>query len=362
MFFLPGVIAEDLLAALKILISKKYFTEASYNDAMSKLSFKNYDAPEKISIKASKLKGKAMSIMSHVRYFGLILKKIPGLDENIVNEDAFKLAISLSKHAEKLMAPAIRNYEVDLLEEDIMYYLDMRADMFQEFERFMGRPKPKHHFSAHYAEAIRKYGVCIAVWTARYESKNRIAKMIAISGKNFLNISKTVAVRQQFRQASVYFKGYFNTEKIILPQNIKMKNDLVGELSPLEHIIKAFMDETSILCGEISYNQQMYRTNDVIVLAVEHSDFISVGLIAAILYKEDSCYFVVNKYNALRDGNFGYFETIGFDEKLYFIRDEHLSDYKPLVMIGTAKRFKFALHHHLTVDITKETNVSNIFR
>ena len=56
----------------------------------------------------------------------------------------------------------------------------------------------------------------------------------------------------------------------------------------------------------------MYRTNDVIVLAVEHSDFISVGLIAAILYKEDSCYFVVNKYNALRDGNFGYFETIGF--------------------------------------------------
>ena len=142
---------------IKILVYKKYFTESAYNAALSKLNFKNYDAPEKISMKSNKMKGKAMSILSHLRYFGLILKKIPNLDEGVVNDDAFILAIELSRMCERLMAPSIREYEIDLLEEDVVLYLDKRAALFKEYPRFMNNPKPKHHFCSHYTFQTIKY-------------------------------------------------------------------------------------------------------------------------------------------------------------------------------------------------------------
>ena len=350
LFIVSGVIAEDLLAIIKILVSKKYFTEADYNLALSKQNFGHYDKPEKISIKATKMKGKALSILSHIRYFGLIINRVPCLDEKVLSEDSFKLAITLSRLTEKLMAPIIRHFEVLNLEEETVSYLDARAVIHDKYPNLMNRPKPKHHFGSHYAEAVQKYGPCLGVWTARYESKNRVAKSLAVSGKNFINISKTVAVRQQFRQASVYFRGFFAREKKVLPQKVKHKSDILEEVSPVESAVKPFMDNDSLLCGEVSICQQNYKTNDVVVLAVESSDSIVVGLVMAVLYKDDECFFVVHKYQALRNDSFCYFETVDFDENLYFIRSNCLVDYKPLVMIGVAQKFKFALHHHLSVN------------
>ena len=49
---------------------------------------------------------------------------------------------------------------------------------------------------------IRRVGPPVGYWTTRFESKHRVAKNIAFSAKNVLNISKTLAVRQQMRMAS----------------------------------------------------------------------------------------------------------------------------------------------------------------
>ena len=159
-----------------------------------------------------------------------------------------------------------------------------------------------------------------------------------------------MAVRQQFRQASVYFKGFYGTEKIVLPQKVKCKSDLLDEASPIESAVKPFMDDDSIICADVAIGQQNYKTNDIIVLAVKSSDLIVVGLVMAVLYKNDECFFVVHKYEALRNVNFSYFESVDFDKKLYFVKSNFLADYKPLVMVGVAERFKFALHHHLSVN------------
>ena len=79
--------------------------------------------------------------------------------------------------------------------------------------------------------------------------------MLANSSKNFKNIAKTLAVRQQYRQASVYFSGIYETEEVILPQVVKSKVNVVEDLCDNDNSILSkineFMDLNSIVCDNI---------------------------------------------------------------------------------------------------------------
>ena len=268
----------------------------------------------------------------------------------LFREKAYVMFLKLSRIFEKVMCQCIRYYEVEILENEIIEYLDLRKDVFQEFPSLLTNPKPKHHFSNHYSQSILKYGPCPATWTARYESKNRVAKLLATSAKNFINISLTVCRRQQMRQASIYYEGMFNDE-IMLPIGAKQKFELngVSTVNPLISEVINFMDNNSLLCEEINVCNQMYKVDDIIVLKAVCTDFIEVGLIEKILYKEKNVYFVVYKYVAKRNENYNFFETLEFVNTLHFIRYDNVADYKPLVKYGVVQKFRFVLHHHISV-------------
>lgn len=353
--FLEGSLSEDLLSSIKILSHKKYFTETMYNNTLDKINFNPYDKPEKVNLKSNnKLKGKALSILSHIRYFGVIIRKLKlNFDtEKIFEENSYKLVIMLARLSERLMAPAIREYEVETLNEDIINYLDLRRKLYEDNEHLMTHAKPKHHFASHYGDAIVKYGPPVGVWTARFESKNRVAKMMSISAKNYKNIAKTVAVRQQFRMASVFYKGIFDTEekKVILPVKVRLKMDL-DQSSPIHNKLREFMDNQSVLMNEICLDGQKYKCDDVIVTKIKSSNHIEVGLIKAIMFNNEDTFFVVKLYDALRDTNLNLFETLNYSEDLNIVNSNQICDYKPLVRHGTDIQFYFALHHHLSVKI-----------
>ena len=44
------------------------------------------------------------------------------------------------------MASEFHEYEIDILEEEILSYLDLRKSIRAEFPNLMKNPKPKHHF------------------------------------------------------------------------------------------------------------------------------------------------------------------------------------------------------------------------
>ena len=69
----------------------------------------------------------------------------------------------------------------------------------------------------HYSMFIRKFGPLVGYWTNRFESKHRVAKNIAASSKNVINISKTLAIRQQMRMSSGIMWAYFTIYKILAP-------------------------------------------------------------------------------------------------------------------------------------------------
>ena len=302
---LEGVVAEDVLGCLRILIKRKFFSQDDYNQALSRHQYKDYEAsdrPEKIDIKKKKLRGKAMSIVCHLRNLGMILFSL-NLGERIFSDRVFQFLMSLVSIAERILAPALRKYEVLGLEEDIIEYLNERKIIFEEVPKGLNKPKPKTHFMSHYGENVAKFGPTGATWTARYESKHRVGKSIATSGKNFKNIAKTIAERQQYRQASIYYAGMYPIEEVVLPEVVQRKKDLsvrMREDSPVFSKLYEFLDDTAVICDNTIFRNQAYKTNDVIVIDMVDQESITVGLIQAICFKDQTMYFLCYKESFLR--------------------------------------------------------------
>ena len=316
---------------------------------MNKVNYKGHDKPEKIDTKLTKLKGKALSHFSHIRNAGLIMKQMRVKDE-MFQEPSYKLIHQLMLVTEKLMSPKIRIYEVMELEDQITTFLELRSSIKKEHPSIMKSMKPKHHYSLHYPEQIMKIGPAVGVWTARYESKNRIPKMMLHAAKNFKNAAYTVAMRQQFRASVVYYKGMFK-EKIEVPINTKRKIDLIlGKQSPLISTVIEKMSSEDVVADSVEVNGQGYKVEDVVVLKIHNSDFIEVGIVLQILIKKDRVFFILNRYRAFRDEVFNFFETFNYDEETFHsVNVEDLEDAKPLVKNGVYEKFRFTLHHHLSV-------------
>ena len=312
---LEGVVAEDVLGCLRILIKRKLFSQDDYNHALSRHQYKDYEAsdrPEKIDIKKKKLRGKAMSLVCHLRNIGMILSSL-NLGDGIFSDRVFRILMSLVSIVERILAPALRKYEIVSLEEDIIEYLNERKKIYEEVPKGLNKPKPKMHFMSHYGENIAKFGPTGATWTARYESKHRVGKSIATSGKNFKNIAKTLAERQQYRQASIYYAGMYPTEEVVLPEVVQRKRDLsmkMREESPVFSKLYEFLNDTAVICDNTLFRNQAYKTNDIIVIDMIDQETITVGLIQAICFKDDTMYFLCYKESFLRTFEFGLVVTL----------------------------------------------------
>ena len=97
------------------------------------------------------------------------------------------------------------------------------------------------------------------------------------------------------------------------------------------------------------YKGQKYSIDDFIILGANSTDTVDVGLVQSICFKQDEVYFVVFKYHAYRNEMFRFFQAEGFNDELYFILANNLYDYKPLYIHGTVRKFRFSLHHMISV-------------
>ena len=86
-------------------------------------------------------------------------------------------------------------------------------------------------------------------WTGLYESKHRDAKAVAISSKNFRNLSLTLSNRQQLRMASTLYHEIYPKEEFSLPVLLQKRSDLSD--SDLEANLKAFVGEEDLVCSQI---------------------------------------------------------------------------------------------------------------
>ena len=344
---MSGVIAVDLNGIIRILVRKGWFSIEEYNNRLKGFDFHSYEAadkPQLVPLKGKKLPGKAVSLWVHCRNFPLLIKPLVK-DED---DDIVSFALLLVDITNRVTAAEIKTYEIEVLENKIVKYLDDRKTIFDSNPDLLGRPKPKHHYLTHYGQAIRLFGPPLAYWTARFESKHRVSKNIAESAKNFKNISLTVSVRQQMRMASVYYTGMFATKDFTVPEKAVTKNELPQTVSGLWDRVRDFMSNDDLLCSEIFVKQQKYEKGDLVVLEVkEGCEVMEVGLIEVIVVKKNRIFFVMRTYEALKQ-SLGYFLTHGLNVDISIQEVHVLADSKPLIKHGTTVQFQFVLHHHLS--------------
>ena len=149
MFIIIGVVPMDLLGVIRILVANGHFTIMQYNNALQQLGFYSYEAgdkpypvPTSRSSKISKLKGKAVSNLVHVRNWPLVVKNLlKDLEDPVIT-----FGLLLHEIVERLTAQEFFQYEIDIVENKIVEYLDLRKSIRSNYPNLLPSAKPKHHF------------------------------------------------------------------------------------------------------------------------------------------------------------------------------------------------------------------------
>ena len=176
-----------------------------------------------------------------------------------------------------------------------------------------------------------------------------MAKNVAASAKNVINVTKTIAERQQMRSVSTFYSGMFSYSDYSLPESVIFKDNLKDD-SEFNHNLISSMGTSDFICSAINVNNQLYKNGDLVIVGIEDCDNMHVGLIKTILVKNDKVYFVIQRYAVIRN-QLQYFESKKPTDNIHqFLESSKILDHKPLIMRGTAEKFIFTLHHYVSYD------------
>ena len=353
--FISGVLPQDLLGIIRILVSMGWFQLDEYNKALRDFKYSTKEAsnkPQQVvgQLRIKKLSGKATSHWLHIRIFPYILYVNKWIKQK--QDMVFQLALQLNEITAYITADKIQEHEITILEAVIESYLDNRNSVYEKFPDLLGRPKPKHHYLVHYPEAIRNFGPPSSFWTGRYESKHRISKSISESSKNFINITHTVSFRHQFRMCSVYYNGMFDESFYTLPTKVVKKDDLTD--SDLDRELKPFLSsKADLLCSEIVYKCRKYVAGDVVVINRNDLLTLEVGVVKAIHVGKRGVSLIVRRYRAEMIGQLPLFlcskvRQDFMSNNLVSVSMKDLSDTYPIMKRGTEDQFLIILHHHVS--------------
>ena len=216
----------------------------------------------------------------------------------------------------------------------------------------MGRPSASldHHLPTGQHDSSQNIGSYpVEIVILLFYLYFRVAKGASEAAKNFINISATLAFRQQMRMASFFYRGLFEIEDIRIPEKVTKKSDL-SKSDSFEDAIAGFMTSNDLLSSDILYRGQKYTTDELVVIEVVDISRIAVGIIKSILIRGSSVYFIVKKVFANRVKLNFFVSEINDEDKVIFFSAQNLQDFKPLIKYGTDKQFKFYLHHYLSHD------------
>ena len=168
-----------------------------------------------------------------------------------------------------------------------------------------------------------------------------------MSSKNVINVTKTISERHQLRSVSVFYHGMFNFHLYDLPELVQTKREITDD-NDFTKKLKCSMGDDDLVCSKIFVNNQNYKSGDLIVIKIEDSDNLTVGILKSILIKDHKVYFVCQCYTAIRQW-LRFFECEKpKDDVFEFIEANKIADFKPLILRGTIHRFVFTLHHHIS--------------
>ena len=344
--YYEGVWAADIQFYLDYLINKESlisieeFNKKLKNIQLTSRDSKNRPREFKTRKRGSKYEGSAGSQRVLSRVITVILEHV--LDESMVGE----LIVKLCEVSELVTAPKLTIYEIETnLHFTIIDYLEMRRAAIEDLG--MATMKPKHHFLSHYSELYKFHGPLIHLWAMRMESKHQYFKNVIRTSKNFINVTKTCAIRHELAQITHRYNGLF-PDKLSMPPNSLCVKEMSA--SNIKNHPPAFMTQ---LRGEaflprcVSVHGTEYKAGMVVVLQKVGMGEMKVGIIVSIGYDMGRVIFGCTVFEAGQSKN-GYYVTFKKVSDLVIVDQTDLADHQPLQRIGTGDKFSFCLHHYVS--------------
>lgn len=226
-------------------ISKKVFTEVWLQKRIQFFDFgaNRKNAPSLVSLSKENLNQNGSQLICLFRHIGFILHEFR---ENETVKNTWICVESLQQIVQICYSKEINENSVQLLEKAIRSYLTSILTILEL------KIPPKGHLLTHYPAIIREMGPVLHMSMLRYEARHKSLKSIATRSNNYINITKTISVRNQ---AELVYNGFTYSDTIdcgkISLKDISNFSDL--ETAALEGIYR----EGDLIC-EIEW----FKCND----------------------------------------------------------------------------------------------------
>ena len=163
-------------------------------------------------------------------------------------------------------------------EEELVYFEVVIAEFLEEYMSVFGGPLTlKFHNLTHYPRVIKYLGPMYHNWVMRCEAKHSDLKKAASAAGNFKNISRTLAVRHQMKQAERFF-ACRGVEGDCFPECVvgRVQRVTLGEInhgSKISALLGNYGLYREIFRTEaITVNSVCFRTGDILVFGQDGND------------------------------------------------------------------------------------------
>jgi hypothetical protein len=344
--YFEGCFSQDLQFYLDFLINKeKLISQAEFNRKVKNVLLTGRDSKNrprefKTRKKGAKYEGSSGSLRVLSRVLTILLSAV--LDQSQVGPIIMKLI----DVGEIITAPKLSVDEVDnLMHFTIIEYLEMRVEAIDKFG--MDKVKPKHHFLSHYHQLYKHHGPLIQLWAMRMEAKHQYFKNCIRTSKNFINPTKTCAIRHQRAQITFGFNGLF-PRKFDVPANAALAREVIQvTFDPFMKMFLAAVSLEALIPTTITIYGTKYEVGMIVV--IEKKDFgkLQVGVLRAFAFMEKKALFCCTAFEAVQSKH-GYYVVTKKVKDLEVLNQSNLADPYPLQRIGSADRFSFCLHHFIS--------------
>jgi len=352
-----GVLAYDVYSILQeIVIKKRLCTLDALNYTIKNLRFPG-DKPNPITITKNRVRlgGSGGQISALMRCLPLALRLVlKNKAGAFAKTTLYEMLMRLLNVFYMESAPELSQTEISDLSIITNEYLNARCD-YAEFPKI----KPKHHFMSHHPGAFRAMGPLVGLSTIRFESKHKVLKAIAVKGRNFINVSQTMAVRHQRAMSHSLYNGLYPQE-VVCSHDITPIRESRLTLDERDCIRAKLKDDFGHITSSLTVRGTKYSAGAFVPLHKSRDEgTMTVGKIICAVTKGpnlayEQSFLLCTAYEAY-DSGWGYFSVEKRKETIA-VHFSELADFHPLLEVNIAddksllKGVPIVILHHYVRD------------
>jgi hypothetical protein len=295
---------------------RKYFTLDTLNARISYFKYDHSSRPP--SLNADHIK-KCNVTLSAIEMLNLTLALSLMVGDLVpAGDDAWQVYLMLRKILVFCCGLSFSVDELDYLETLVSEFLS------EYHSKFGASITLKFHNLTHYPRVLHFLGPLYHSWVLRCEAKHSELKKIAQSSGTFKNISRTLAVRHQMRQAERFMSNKGFTDECDVEFTSRVMDSMILKNAVNGSVISCLLGNYGLFrelfsTGSLSVNAVSYKIGDILLSIENEDDIYPMFLKIEAIYVTDcrDCFLICEKQYTLNENDhYQAFEVIRSSERV----------------------------------------------